>query len=69
MSDHSVIIHPAALIPFILMLLSIALFPLFWNHFWEKNKNKLIIAIILSIPVIIYLLSNHLDERLIETIV
>jgi Na+/H+ antiporter NhaD/arsenite permease-like protein len=51
------------------MLLSIAVFPLFWNHFWEKNKNKLIIALILSIPVIIYLLSSGLTEKLFETIV
>ena len=58
-----------ALLPFILMLLSIAVFPLFWNHFWEKNKNKLIIALILSIPVIIYLLSSGLTEKLFETIV
>ena len=58
-----------ALLPFILMLLSIAVFPLFWNHFWEKNKNKLIIAIILSIPVIIYLLSSGLTEKLFEIIV
>ena len=58
-----------ALLPFILMLLAIAMFPLFWNHFWEKNKNKLIIAIILSIPVIIYLLSNGFSEKLVETIV
>ncbi len=58
-----------ALLPFILMLLSIALFPLFWNHIWEKNKNKLIVAIILSLPVIIYLLANDLNERLFETMV
>lgn len=58
-----------ALVPFILMLLAIAIFPLFWNHFWEKNKNKLIIAIGLSIPVVIYLLSAGLTEKLIETIV
>ena len=58
-----------ALLPFILMLLSIAVFPLFWNHFWEKNKNKLIIAIILSVPVIIYLLSSGLTEKLYEIIV
>ena len=45
-----------SLLPFVLMLLSIAIFPLFWNHFWEKNKNKLYIAIALSIPTIIYLL-------------
>jgi Na+/H+ antiporter NhaD/arsenite permease-like protein len=58
-----------SLLPFVLMLLSIAIFPLFWNHFWEKNKNKLIIAIILSIPAIIYLLANGFSERLIETMI
>jgi Na+/H+ antiporter NhaD/arsenite permease-like protein len=57
------------LVPFVLMLLSIAVFPLFWNHFWEKNKNKLIIAIVLSIPVVIYLLANGLTEKLFDTIV
>jgi Na+/H+ antiporter NhaD/arsenite permease-like protein len=57
------------LLPFVLMLLAIAVFPLFWNHFWEKNKNKLIIAIILSIPVIIYLFFSGLTEKLFETIV
>ncbi len=54
--------------PFVLMLLSIALFPLFWNHFWEKNKNKLIIAVILSIPIVVYLFSAGLSDRLFETI-
>lgn len=58
-----------SLLPFILMLLSIALFPLFWNHFWEKNSNKLLIATLLSIPIIIYLASINLGERLIETMV
>lgn len=56
-------------IPFVLMLLSIAIFPLFWNHFWEKNKNKLIIAIILSVPVIIFLAANGLSDKLYETLV
>ena len=51
------------------MLLSIAIFPLFWNHFWEKNKNKLIIAVILSIPIIIFLLSAGFTEKLIETMI
>jgi len=55
-------------LPFVLMLLSIAIFPLFWNHFWEKNKNKLIIAVILSAPIVVYLLSAGLSERLFETI-
>ena len=58
-----------ALLPFIIMLLAIALFPIFWNHFWEKNNNKLIIAISLSIPVTLYLLFWGLTEKLTETIV
>ena len=56
-----------SLLPFVLMLLSIAVFPLFWNHFWEKNKNKLYVAIVLSIPVIIYLLVNNFSHQLIHT--
>ena len=56
-----------SLLPFVLMLLSIAVFPLFWNHLWEKNKNKLYVAIALSIPVIIYLLANNFSHQLIHT--
>ena len=56
-------------LPFVLMLLSIAVFPLFWNRFWEKNKNKLIVAALLSVPVIVYLLASGLSEHLFETIV
>ncbi|KAF0139153.1 MAG: Arsenite permease-like protein [Stygiobacter sp.] len=58
-----------SLIPFVMMLLSIAVFPLFWNHWWEKNKNKLIVAIILSVPVVVYLIAGGLSEKLFETIV
>jgi len=69
MSSSLIEIPLIALLPFILMLLAIAIFPLLWNHFWEKNKNKLIIAVILSIPVVIYLLSAGLTEKLFDTIV
>ena len=69
MESEFVNIPIITLLPFVLMLLSIAVFPLFWNHFWEKNKNKLVIAIILSIPVIIYLISGGLSHRLVETMV
>lgn len=58
-----------ALLPFVLMLGSIAVFPLFWNHFWEQNKNKLIIALLLSFSIIIYLLSSGLFERLFDTLI
>ena len=56
-----------SLLPFVLMLVSIAVLPLFWNHFWEKNKNKLYVAIVLSIPVVIYLLTNNFSHQLIHT--
>lgn len=69
MDTESIKIPLIGLLPFILMLISIAVFPLFWNHFWENNKNKLIIALILSIPVVIYLLLNGLSNKLIETII
>jgi Na+/H+ antiporter NhaD/arsenite permease-like protein len=69
MEPNTLSIPLISLVPFLLMLLSIALFPLFWNHFWEKNSNKLIIAIVLSVPIVIYLFGAGLEEKLIETVV
>jgi len=57
-----------SLLPFILILLAIAILPLYWNHRWEKNKNKLIIASILSFPIILFLIVNGLGHRLLETL-
>jgi Na+/H+ antiporter NhaD/arsenite permease-like protein len=56
-----------ASIPFILMLGAIAILPLTLNHFWEKNKNKLIISIVLSIPVLIYLIINGFTREIVHT--
>lgn len=67
--EHSVNIPIAALLPFILMLGSIAIFPLTWNHFWEKNRNKLLVAVILSIPIVIYLLLSGFEHELVESLV
>lgn len=58
-----------SMVPFILMLASIAVFPLALTHFWEKNKNKLIVGLVLSVPVVIYLLSAGLTDALFHTIV
>jgi Na+/H+ antiporter NhaD/arsenite permease-like protein len=69
METSSITIPIISLLPFVLMLLTIAIFPLFWNHFWEKNSNKLIIAVILSMPVVVYLLAANLGEKLYETMV
>ena len=68
--EHSDIQIPLlSMLPFVLMLASIAIFPLTLNHYWEKNKNKLIIGLVLSIPVIIYLVSAGLTDKLFETMV
>lgn len=53
-----------SLIPFILMLLSIALIPLISEKFWESNLNKLIISLILAVPTIIWLIFNGLTHEL-----
>ncbi len=58
-----------SIIPFLLMLAAIAVLPLAYNHFWEKNRNKLIVAIILSLPVIFYLLYNSFGMELYHTMV
>jgi len=39
--------------PFVLMLLSIAIVPLFAPHWWDKNSNKLLLSVAVSIPVLI----------------
>jgi Na+/H+ antiporter NhaD/arsenite permease-like protein len=38
--------------PFILMLLSIAIVPLLAPHWWDKNTNKLLLSLAVSIPVL-----------------
>jgi Na+/H+ antiporter NhaD/arsenite permease-like protein len=44
-----------AVLPFVAYLLGIALVPIVFGHFWEKNRNKLIVALLASAPVLIYL--------------
>ena len=45
-----------SVVPFIAILLCIALIPLFMGHWWEPNFNKGIISFACSLPVFIYLL-------------
>ena len=42
-------------IPFVVMLLTIAIAPLMAEHFWESNRNKLIFTAIISVATIILL--------------
>jgi Na+/H+ antiporter NhaD/arsenite permease-like protein len=46
-----------AVLPFLAYLLGIAVVPIFFGHFWEKNRNKLIVAVLVSLPVLLYLSS------------
>jgi len=59
------------LIPFILMLLSIAVFPLVkkTEHFWENNLNKFIVSIVLSVPVIAIFAVNGMTHNIIHQVV
>lgn len=41
-------------IPFALMLLSIAVLPLVAHHWWESNRNKFYISLVLGLPVLVY---------------
>jgi len=57
-----------SVIPFVLMLLTIAIAPLFLEHWWEKNRNKLIVSLALGIPTAIYLIVLELTPKLTETL-
>jgi len=42
--------------PFTLILATIAIFPLWLPHFWEKNKNKAIVTLLLASPIAVFLI-------------
>ncbi|HVR60513.1 MAG TPA: sodium:proton antiporter [Polyangia bacterium] len=47
-----------AVLPFAAYLLLIALLPLFFGRFWESNRNKLLLGLLLGAPVIAHLLGR-----------
>ena len=51
-------------LPFVAMLLAIAVLPLWTPRWWEHNRNKGIVAAVLSIPVVVWLLSSGLGGKL-----
>ena len=55
-------------IPFVILLLTIALGPLFFNHWWEQNKNKLLISLALGIPTSIYMIYNGLGYSILHNL-
>ena len=58
------------LIPFVVMLLCIAILPLIPHvgEWWESNRNKLIVSCVLGAPVVVYMIVHHLTHNLIDTV-
>lgn len=56
------------MIPFGIMLLSIAVGPLIAPKLWESNLTKLIVSIVLGIPVVVFMLVKGLSGELINTV-
>lgn len=44
-------------IPFVVLLLGIAFLPVIAEHWWHRNRNKLLVSLGLSLPVVVYLFS------------
>jgi Na+/H+ antiporter NhaD/arsenite permease-like protein len=56
---HSLALPIWTVLPFVLLLLSIAVLPLVLPHFWESNRNKGVVAGALALPVALYLVAAH----------
>ncbi|MDR0768630.1 MAG: sodium:proton antiporter [Dysgonamonadaceae bacterium] len=52
------------LIPFAAQLLVIALAPLFAGHWWENNRNKFVVSLALSVPIVIFMFFGGIIEKL-----
>ncbi len=48
-----------SVVPFVAMLLGIALLPLAWPHWWEPNRNKLLVSATLGLPVLVLYLARE----------
>ena len=52
---HAAVPPPWSVFPFAGYLLAIAVLPLFAHRFWERQRNKLVVAVVASAPVLVYL--------------
>ena len=48
-----------SVLPFIAMLLAIAIGPLWVPHWWESNRNKLIASALFGVPVLVFYTLRH----------
>jgi Na+/H+ antiporter NhaD/arsenite permease-like protein len=52
--------------PFIVMLLSMAILPMVAPGWWNSNRNKLIVSLIASVPILILVFGFHCQPGLLE---
>src|SRR5215831_18659558 len=57
-----------SVLPFAAYLLVIAVVPLLLPRFWEKNRNKLIVALAASLPAAASLLMSHGGQLLLDSL-
>jgi len=55
-----------SVLPFVALLLAIALVPLRWPHFWESHRNKGLVSAALGLPVAL-LIASHDASLLLHT--
>ena len=48
-----------SVLPFVAMLLAIAVCPLWTPHWWESNRNKLVVSAVLGLPVLLFYGFRH----------
>src|SRR5262245_15955066 len=52
-------VSPWSVVPFVALLLAIAVLPLVVEHWWHSNRNKGIVSLLAALPVAIYLAVLH----------
>jgi Na+/H+ antiporter NhaD/arsenite permease-like protein len=68
MSAQAFSVPLLALLPFGLMLFAIAVFPLVRDRWWRRNRNKLAVALVLGLPIAVFLLSSGMQDKLVGTL-
>jgi len=53
-----------AILPFVLLLLCIAIMPLKFPHFWESNAKKGIVVAVVSAPILVFYVMNDVPRLL-----
>lgn len=51
-----------SVVPFVLLLVSIAVLPLVTPHWWERLRNRALVTAMLSVPVLVFLLIHGRSE-------